>query len=45
MCILITVWVYPTDIGKLESERAQVIFSNGHFAVRTYQNQIWGAWS
>ena len=45
MCILITVWVYPTAIGKLEAERNQLIFNGGHFAVRTYQNQNWGAWS
>ena len=45
MCILITVWVYPTAIGKLEAERNQVIFNGGHFAVRMYQNQNWGAWS
>ena len=45
MCILITVWVHPTAIGKLEAERNQVIFNGGHFAIRMYQNQNWGAWS
>ena len=45
-CLLITVWVYPINIGKLEEERIQAIFNGGHFAVRTYnrQNQTWSAW-
>ena len=45
-CLLITVWVYPINIGALEEERIQAIFNGGHFAVRTYnrQNQTWSAW-
>lgn len=45
-CLLITVWVYPINVGKLEEERIQAIFNEGHFAVRTYnrQNQTWSAW-